>query len=117
MFRELWLPALIISTMGLTVVDVVAAQVPKDRAMMMRAERAQLKPDVVNPRTLQMVSPFVYGMRKEITDSSGQGPNFDRPITLISTISTSRSIDLELKDVLNIFEDVYPDNNPSSGLF
>ena len=43
-------------------------------------------------------------MKKEITDNSGQGPNFDKPIALISTIRTSPSIDLELKDVLNIFE-------------
>jgi hypothetical protein len=117
MSRQLW-SIIIIGAMGLAGVEIVAAQVTRDhRAVAVRPESPQLKPSVVNPRTLQMVSPFVYGMRKEITDNSGQGPNFDKPITLISTISTSRSIDLELKDVLNIFEDVYPDKNPNSGLF
>lgn len=118
MVRQLWLNAIVVSAFGLTGVDLAAAQVTRDhRAVAVRPESAQLKPSIVNPRTLQMVSPFVYGMRKEITDNSGQGPNFDKPITLISTISTSRSIDLELKDVLNIFEDVYPDKNANSGLF
>lgn len=118
MVRQLWLNTIVVSALGLAGAEFATAQVTRDhRAVAGRPESAQLKPRVVNPRTLEVASPFIYGMKKEITDNSGQGPNFDKPIALISTIRTSPSIDLELKDVLNIFEDVYPDKNPNSGLF
>lgn len=78
--------------------------------------KADQRPQVVNPRTFERSSPFVYGMRNDITDKRGQGPNLDRPISLTS-IASSQSVDLEPNDVLNIFESVYPDKNPNSGVW
>lgn len=123
MARSIWVNTIVLCVCVLAGVDAAPAQVVrdhrvlKDRVAAVQPDVVQPKPRVVNPRTLQTVSPFIYGLRKEITDNSGLGPNFDKPIPLISTINSSQSIDLELNDVLNIFEDVYPDKNPASGLF
>lgn len=120
MLKQYWVNAIFMSTLGLALADAAGAQVIKERRVMeaiaVQPDFAQIKPQVVNPRTFEAVKPFKYVMPQAITDNSGQGPNFDRRISLVS-IASSQTIDLELNDVLNIFEDVYPDKNLNSGLY
>jgi hypothetical protein len=129
-----FLGALVVETAGTRAIGI--AQNPPDRSAPLASPRLfkQINPTIlhqaplteaprmfvnpINPRTLQAVPLFKYGiLHPEIVDSSGQGPDFDRPIPLVSDIAISRSISLELKDILSIFEDVYQDKNPQSGIF
>lgn len=95
---------------------IVVAQNPPERPTVF-TPRIFVKPQVMNPRTLERVQVFNYGMQKDITDNSGQGPDFDKPIPLVSAITSSRSVALNLQDILNVFENVYQDKNPRSGIF